>query len=45
MGSKTMCEVGMKKRKKRLGSSARYECEKCEVKVEKKKWLCNPVKI
>ncbi len=45
MGKESMCEAGKKKRNKRLEKPARYECKKCGTGVNKKDWICKPVKL
>ena len=43
--TKTMCNVGKKKLKKRQLKKARYVCKLCNLEVRNKEWVCQPRKI
>jgi len=41
---KTLCEIDKRNRKKLMKKSGNFHCASCERKVNKKKWICKPVK-
>jgi lipopolysaccharide biosynthesis regulator YciM len=43
--AKPSCEVGKKKLKARKDHKARYKCKECGLRMKKKIWVCEAVKL